>query len=309
VIIVAVCSKTQIALSALNEDTGAIVRQVIITLPPNTQTTYGCADGTAAFRQMFNQDYSRLAVTIADPADGSHRIGYIDLATQQLVNLEPKQPGSFQAAPQHTSAVYGPVSDKVFFTSNGTRALFGAIDTCSRTVGGTTLLESNPARTVQAMPIGCGWAIWDPGQKITNGIILSRDGVDTLMFDTYDLFPQATSATPGRLGLPLRWIDETRLIVRYDTTRSGSVGPNTFLVVTFSPDLRAITGFSLLLPNSDRQNSSPVLAPDRSRLAFLSVQGKTSGLYVMTLPAAGATPAPPQVLLEPADVPLIVDWR
>ena len=298
--------------------TGEPTATVTISLPDGVEGTYGCGDGSYAFRQMFDKDYSRMAVTIHDSDNNSDHVGYYDLTSQQVVDLDANSGSSFAAAPQNHNPVFSPTTGDLWYVSGPIdnhqilrRPADGgqAIDTGQhfRYYGETKFVVAAD----RIVPTdGDNGGLPDPSGRFLasySSTASSSQNKFNIKRDPYDegAVAEVPDDYPKELRGPLAWVDRRRVLAYVDQSTMDNPRRNNFALITLSPDLKKVEGGRLLLPNSDRDNASPVVSPDHRTVAFLSGRGSKAGLYMTSIEGTSQ----PRQVQTTAVASLLVEWR
>lgn len=312
-----------VVLYAVSVSTGRTVATRSYSLPGDATESQACStpdsttlagavasDSSAEqIRQMFDQGFNRVAVTVSDPSGDGTLATAVDTRTGKLLpTVSPR--GTDQGLP-----VFDVTGDDLWYADSGTKEIVSRDLRSGRTTvhGGHT----SGADTV-AVSHGHFWALGGTGSAVASADwAVSPDGGHVIAGDwgaTYlagagaDLStgllpaPRVSSigsdpsdplgddelpgSQPARCVGP-EWIDSTHVLCN----KTGSA----FTLITFSRDLSSVTSVrtDLLPPALERagySNFSPVIAPGGRSFAFLSMHGNTVTLYRQDL-APGSTPA------------------
>ncbi len=327
--------ETTITLMAIPEGGGQPLAQIEIPLPAGTSTAFDCRDGSYAFRQVFNEDYSRMAVTIRNSADQSEHVGYINTATGELVDLETDSTSDFAAASQNHNAVFDPASGDLWFVAGNPSGMnVGTIMSMPADGGDSAetgeafqyvgqdkfvlagksghiaiptnsngLPLPNPPGTVTALYNSIGGAelraaltLVDPANPEGDH---GKEGERVLSVEGQDL------PAPGLV--PVAWVDDDTLITSVDISTMSNLRASSLQLFDFSPDLQGLQSTYRVIPDSDRTNRSPVVSPEGDTLAFLSYRGETGGLY--TVPLSESGPTDPTLLSDTTYPGVLLEWR
>jgi hypothetical protein len=295
------CTGQGFTLEAISADSAKLLRSYSVQLPDNAKPTYDCSYSSYALRQVFNSDYSRVAVNISDTTDGSSHAGYYDIAAQRLVNLDPSSSQSFSAVPQDSAAIFSPSSGDVWFYSQNTQHIMSApVSGGQVTDTGQTYGYLGDSSFILASSADVAIV---PGES--NGPFLpSPDGRVTAVYDNVGgpgaasvlelktnpyadpYLIQLDTSFKGRfanLRAPLAWVDDHRFIAYVDTSSVANPQASGLALVSFSNDYTAVRSFFPITPQSDRANGSPVPSPDGKSVAFLSFRGEEEDIFMSSL--------------------------
>lgn len=317
------CFDNGLRLVAITTTDGRVAARRDVTFPPNALPTYTCRSHGYALRQTFNSDFTRIAVTITHTSDASKHVGYMDVRSGELVDLDKEEANEFAAAPRHYSSVFDPSSDDIWYLDN---------------------TDPSEGLTVQAIDPNGGsrTTVATVGSLADDFIITGRSGNLTEFTSSGDLplpNPSGTAlaeydsiggealaaaltllsvVTGHRLTsiegrrlpvsgpVPLVWVDDHTLVTESDISGPTNTTARAMQVFRFSADLRRLVGTTPLIPDSDRTNSSPVVSPDRTSVAFISSRGSTVGLYRVRIGTSAGQPT----RIAAGQVPSkLLDWR
>ena len=333
-IVGASCSETAVSLFAIPQEGGSFKARKDLTLPAGVSPTFGCDDSPYAFRQSFNKDFTRMAVTITNPADSSQHVGYLDVGSGRLVDLDAHRTGSsFQAAAQDHSPVFDPATGDIWFVSGRPNGLStgkimkvaagggAAVETgqAFKYAGSDSFVLAGRSGRIVVPDSSNVLPLPNPAGTVTaayNSIGGRRLGAALTLVDPNDpagghgyqenkLLSLEGPALPAGGLTPMVWVNDDTLLTSVDISTISSTTANSMQLFRFNTQHSQVLGTHRVLPDSDRTNRSPVISPDKKRLAFLSFRGATGGLYIVRL---GAHPA------QPAEVPsaypaVLLEWR
>ena len=112
------------------------------------------------------------------------------------------------------------------------------------------------------------------------------------------------------------WIDDHNLVCSDANRVEGRAHGTNFFKITMSSNYRSVVDVQPLLPATDRENSTPVVSPDRTAIAFVSSQGNQKAIFHQDL-KDGAEPRNLLDLVEEAPTdeepitykkPVIIAW-
>ncbi|MDL5158993.1 TolB family protein [Actinomycetospora termitidis] len=314
-------------IAATDASSGAPVRELRFTLPKGTEPAFPCADGRGnvasaglvpsyAFRQVFDADFRKIAVTSSDARTSGRRVGVLDIATGQVTDLSPAR-SDFAAAPQDHSAVFAD-DGRVWFASDTTRTV------TSVAPDGSGLRDEGPTGYTNGVAmLGSGdlGLVVAPRSHTAFALAAGGDGFvapspDGSVFASVEQAPLTGESGPlelrrseddGGSAVPLsgdfgrveRWVDGTRLL------GVASAGQGTTITLAeLGPGRRAATARSIT-PATDRYNASPVASPDGSSVMFLSFRANRAALY--RVPIGGGEPV--VVAPDVATSNYLLEWR
>lgn len=331
VIVGASCGESVISLFAIPEQGGDFVARKDLVLTDGVSPTFSCGDSPYAFRQDFNGDFSRMAVTIRNADDQSEHVGYIDTDTGKVTDLERDTTDQFAAAIQDHSPVFDPSSGDIWYVSGNPNGMtVGRVERMNPNGGAATETDQhlmyagqdsfalagtsgtivtpdnssgfplpNPSGTVTAAYSSIGGAGLGPALTLVD----TADPNGGHGYEQHKLLSLEGSDLPGNGLTPLVWRDNRTLITSVDNSTMTNTTASSFESLVFSPDHRSVVASGRVIPDGDRTNISPVISPDHKVLAFLSYRGNTGGIYTTRLTGASTpiklqqTPYP-QVLLQ-----------
>lgn len=314
---------TTLRLSGWGSENGVELASVEVELPEGARVAwcewgdYSGTPGPAGVRQMFDRDFTRVAVTLQVANDTGERAATVNLQTGDVEGLEPVD--SFGEAPQDRGAVLAPNTGDLWYIDSLNERVN------SRPATGGKIADRGPTqgRGNLVFAGGIHW-VWRGSDKIainpsgthaalmgtiTDEVVLvERDGDGLAAVSGPDIVDSTfADPLPGDLPdtgcQPQLWLDEHRLIC-------ATYGHENFSLVTFATDFSSITSTQNLLPTNDRINTGAIASPDGSAIAFLSERGDEQALYVQDV-AGGATADPTQLVILPpaAGNRILVEWR
>jgi hypothetical protein len=234
---------------------------------------------------MFNEDYTKVAVNITT-TDNQRHVGFVDMSgNMQDLSLVTGANDFGTAARNESHAVFQPGAERIWFEDEAAEVFSQATDGSTRTAMGK--LAQGP---------GSDFAVWRSG-KLLDGLIpgpgqFALTVVDNdsstlaVVTDSGRVVTTTAIAAGGSCPKIYTWIDDNRILC----SQSESFGhlSNTpgdrFALCTIDAQLHVQC--AAILPTNDRLNYFPV--SDGSNVAFISLRGADSGLYVASL--AGGSP-------------------
>jgi len=287
-------------LTVLAASDGKSVAETTITFPDGATPTYDCGANPYYLRQIFDQNFTRVAVKILKLDEGASHIGYIDISTGRLIDLDVSSPTSFNTAPQHENPVFEPHSEQIWFhdRTNPQNEAILHIDPS----GGPAAQSGYEIRSFEYSKFAVGTRYVMPFNGDDGGAIPSPDGslLARLSFVPGDFRkrlniaktpwskdPQAIANAYRDLGEPITWIDDTHVLAYADSSSMQSPQASAFAVVTLNAEGTHVLSVERLLQNNDRRNFSPVVSPDHKRISFLSGRGADVGVYLSLFPPDG----------------------
>ncbi|WP_310719560.1 hypothetical protein [Streptomyces lydicus] len=296
---------------------------------PHEEPTDGIAASDAAFgprvRQLFDRDFTKLAVVTADDRTGARHVGYVD-RTAKLTDLTGDGNG-FASTPKEQDALFAPDGKSIWFTHlDAARQQHIA----SRSTSGTHRLTEQWAGEEPAT----GDSILMLGGTPLRGVLgesprFSSDGkrvADFILGRGRSIAPVTASGplpTHGVLRLPdfecqpSGWVDNHTLLCAHRESGAAPKHLNNFWTIDIDrlrPEESSETTDGAgpdLLPATDRKNLPLAVSSDGKRLLFRSVQGKVEQPYVTDL-TPGARPQ--QISARDAATALgygdvVLEWR
>jgi hypothetical protein len=307
------CSGDDRALVVRSARDGHVVGRQVLSLPEFAETAYGCGDSPFITRQVFSEDYGKIAMTQFDATSRAFRATVLDLGSGNLYSGAPG--GGFDQAPHHSNPLFHPTTGDLWYIDVNSRRLV------SRPATGVDPVDRGPAERDSFLfaPDGTVWpgdwrgisadgaavnpsgshaavAYLDDTRLVAHG---AGAGESPSLGDPYDK-PLPGGPVEGGC-IPQSWLDDHRLIC---VARDHDV----ISLVTFSADHSAIASPPRpLTPQTGRDNSNAVSSPDRSSVAFVSRQGDQFKLFGIDLAGTG-TPTPREVAALPGRTTLL-EWR
>ncbi|KQV18851.1 MULTISPECIES: hypothetical protein [unclassified Kitasatospora] len=296
---------------------------------PHEEPAGGTATSDAAFgprvRQLFDRDFTKLAVVTADDRTGARHVGYVDLAGK-FTDLTGDGDG-FTTTPKEQDALFAPDGESVWFTHLdaarrqhiASRATSGTHQITEQWAGepptsldNILLLGGSPLRGL----LGPGPRFSPDGKRVAD--FVSGQG--------RSVTPVTASGPPTTAGLlrlpdfecePSGWVDNHTLLCAHNRTSPDAKHLNNFWTVDVDRLRPADSSETTdgagpdLLPVTDRKNLPLAVSPDGKHLLFRSVQGKVEQPYVTAL-TPGAQPQ--QIATQDAATALgygdvVLEWR
>ncbi|WP_371614079.1 hypothetical protein [Streptomyces sp. NBC_00454] len=296
---------------------------------PHEEPAGGTATSDAAFgprvRQLFDRDFTKLAVVTADDRTGARHVGYVD-RTGKFTDLTGDGKG-FATTPKEQDALFAPDGGSVWFTHLdaarqqhiASRSTSGSHDITEQWAGeppGTRdnilLLGGSPLR-----------GLLGPSPRFSPDGTRVSDFVSARGLSVTSVTASGPLATKGALPLPdyecepSGWVDNHTLLCAHRESGSTPKHLNniwTIDVARLRPEASSQTTDGAgpdLLPMTDRANLPVAVSPDGKRLLFRSVQGKVEQPYVSAL-----TPGAQPQLISAQDAAtalgygnVVLEWR
>jgi hypothetical protein len=310
------CGDTSaLTLTALNPADGKTLSSISLDFrkfPGVSRCAAGDGLDLLQLREQFDTDYTRVTATVMQQ-DGSNHVGFYDLRTGAFTDLTAKRVSrdSFAPLPQEGGPLFHPTTDTFWYEARVPGEPY------LRDIH-AFVMDLKTGSSVDKGPV--------PGQVIGWGFVLPQrletavsrtptgsyySGVPNpsgTFFGAYSVrLPIKTDQISERDRVsscaPVVWIDDDRAICGDDRLTFTSL-------LQFTADHRSATE-TKLLPATDRFNFSPIVSPNGTEIAFLSIRGGEHALYRMPL-TAGANPTKiadlPALkgLLYP---PAFIEWR
>ncbi|RKE17240.1 PD40 domain-containing protein [Streptomyces sp. TLI_171] len=296
---------------------------------PHEEPDGGLAVSDLAFgprvRQLFDRDFSKLAVVTADDRTGARHVGYVDRAGK-FTDLTGDDNG-FAATPKEQDALFAPDGGSVWFTHLdaagqqhvASRSTSGAHQLTEQwsgerpaTLGTVLLLGGSPLRGV----LGSSPRFSPDGTRVADFVYGSGRGISPVAASG-PLPAKDVVHLPDYECQPSGWVDNHTLLCAHRESGAPAKHLNNFWTVDVDrlrPEESATPTDGAgpdLLPVTDRQNLPLAVSPDGKRLLFRSVQGKVEQPYVTAL-APGSQPQ--QITPEDAATALgygdvVLEWR
>lgn len=310
-----------VQVAAFRPSTGEVVKQATISLPTGATTAYDCSDSAYLFRQMFDKNFERMAVSLYNRETGGNDVGYIDIETGLVTDLDAGR-NDFVPAAQHTNAVFNPADDSIWYTESN-QAIF-AVDPSGGQARDTGARFKYAGQTkfvvVNGSPTITDWDSRDIILPSPSGNVVAHygDSETTLGGSDFTFMSDATARTaqfvlkaddgrsPSR-HVPVLWINETHLITTVDISSMSAPAAQSLALLQTAPDHRSLFSYQLLLPQTDRHNFAPMVSPDGSTLMFISSRQQKAVLYTLNLGTKGAQPVESAIPSVP--IGLLIDWR
>ncbi|BFV58419.1 hypothetical protein KCMC57_up35230 [Kitasatospora sp. CMC57] len=296
---------------------------------PHQEPDDGTATSDAAFgprvRQLFDRDFTKLAVVTADDRTGARHVGYVDRAGK-FTDLTGDGDG-FASTPKEQDALFAPDGESVWFTHLdaarrqhiASRSLSGAHQITEQwageppsTLDNILLLGGSPLRGL----LGPTPYVSPDGKRVA-GFVSGHGPSVTPVTASGPLGTKGLLRIPDFACEPAGWVDAHTLLCTPDRTIPGTEHLNniwTIDVDQLRPEesSKPTDGAGPdLLPVTDRRNLPLAVSADGKRLLFRSVQGKVEQPYVTAL-TPGAQPQ--QITAQEAATALgygdvVLEWR
>ncbi|MEU1849209.1 hypothetical protein ABZ499_07955 [Streptomyces sp. NPDC019990] len=280
-------------------------------------------------RQLFDKDFSRMAVVLIDRETEATGVGYVD-TSGKLTKLSGEQSEDFGDVPKEENAV---------FAQNGSAVWFTETDSSDRVRIASRSLAGDHAVTEQAGGDGsyldeAALALaGDPVRGLFGKEVrISPDGRKATAFITWKGYNVAD--VPQRSALlkvggvkatrlpydadcyPYGWVDGRtvlcgpRLAKAEDSKRKNSFWTlDTSRLDGTADSPKAAVG-DPIIPATDRKNTVRAISPDGKQLIFASLQGTRLEFFISAI-APGATPK--KITAGDADRALsvgdVLEWR
>ncbi|MFF5707557.1 PD40 domain-containing protein [Streptomyces sp. 62] len=264
----------QVILRSFAAKDGAFVGERSAAMPPNAEPAAGCESDGPSYRVdlAFNKDLTLVAGSV-----DSDRAAAFDLATGREVGAP--DPDSFTKRPENQGIAFHPVTGRLWYdmqtedfqSTDGlaSRDPKGGLKTEEQTPFEKIpdLLEKDGPTAVTVLALDDIHAVAVPGGGVVatsttdGGVSLSRasrtsNGVGSGSYLT-DIATAGLDENNKVFCEPAFWRNATTLVCD-------------FKQLTFSADYKRLLKTEDLVPENDRHNGQPVLAPDGKSFAFLS---------------------------------------
>ena len=320
---------TSVVLHGFNMATGKTTATVTFTLPPDgvyvqdpNPSASSPACFAAAMREMFNKDYSRLAVVVLNTGGGSS-IGYID-AAGHLTKLGPASTPGFADPVTAVDPVFDPSADRIWYVDNTSGHVFSQTLDSSAPVdqgaepdsagrSAAPLLVGSPPAPLLLNDLGYPIVDTDdgrdfvlaPGQHayatsrpLVRLVVIGIGGAGPAVAKTgSEVFGGNDGSDPGNCA-PVAWVSADEILCTGDATWSGAPGTKNLWTVTVpAPGATdntsaALSGHGpLILPVTHNSLSDVHLMPDHKTVYFVVPQGGGNDVaYRASLDTPGAQP-------------------
>ncbi|PTH87380.1 hypothetical protein C9J60_18695 [Streptomyces sp. A244] len=283
-------------------------------------------------RQLFDKDFSRMAVVLIDRETEATGVGYVD-TSGKLTRLSGEQGEDFGDAPREENAVFAQDGSAVWFTETDSS---DRVRIASRSVSGdhaATEQGSGDGRYLDEAGLALAG---DPIRGLFGKEVrVSHDGRRATIFITGQGFSVAD--VPQRSALfkvggakatgilyeadcyPYGWVDDVtvlcgpRLDEAEDPERRNSFWTLDTSRLDGTADLPKGAKGALgdpIIPATDRKNTVRAISADRKQLIFASLQGTRLEFFVSAI-APGASPK--KITAGGADKALgvgdVLEWR
>lgn len=280
-------------------------------------------------RQLFDKDFSRMAVVLVDRETEATGVGYVD-TSGKLTRLSGEPSEDFGDTPKEENAVFAQDGSAVWFTETDSS---DRVRIASRSLAGEHAVTERAVGDADYMD-GAGLALaGDPVRGFFGKEVrVSPDGSKATAFITWKGYNVV--ATPRRSALfkvdgvtatgipsgadchPYGWVDDRNVLCgpRLGKTEEPK-RKNSFWTLDTSrldgtADLPKGALGDPIIPATDRKNTVRAISPDGKQLIFASLQGTRLEFFVSAV-APGATPK--KITAAAADKALgvgdVVEWR
>ncbi|MEU3890676.1 hypothetical protein [Streptomyces sp. NPDC029041] len=280
-------------------------------------------------RQLFDRDFSRMAVVLIDRETEATGVGYVD-TSGKLTRLSGEQGEDFGDTPKEENAVFAQDGSAVWFTETDSS---DRVRIASRAVAGDHAVTERAAGDGAYMD-GAGLALaGDPARGLFGKEVrTSPDGRRATAFITWQGYnvvdvPQrsallkaegvkATGIPSGADCSPYGWVDDRtvlcgpRLEKVEDPKRKNSFWTLDASRLDGTADLPKGALGGPIIPATDRKNTVRAISHNGKQMIFASLQGTRLEFFVSAI-APGATPK--KITAGGADRALsvgdVLEWR
>ncbi|MFF8937775.1 hypothetical protein ACF08O_24120 [Streptomyces paradoxus] len=280
-------------------------------------------------RQLFDKDFSRMAVVLIDRETEATGVGYVD-TSGKLTKLSGEQGEDFGDTPKEENAVFAPDGSAVWFTETDSS---DHVRIASRSVAGDHAVTEQGGGDGDYMD-GAGLALaGDPVRGLFGKEVrISPDGRKATAFITWKGYnvadvPQRSALLKAdgvkAAGLPFDadcypygWVDDRtvlcgpRLGKAKDPERTNSFWTLDTSRLDGTADLPKGALGGPIIPATDRKNTVRAMSQNGKQMIFASLQGTRLEFFVSAI-APGATPK--KITAEGADRALsvgdVLEWR
>ncbi|MCX4747200.1 hypothetical protein OG455_17020 [Kitasatospora sp. NBC_01287] len=281
-------------------------------------------------RQLFDHDFTHLAVVTSDAKTGASHVGYVDLAGK-FTDLTGDSTG-FTSTPAERDALFAPDGSSVWFSYRdaagqqhiASRAVSGGHQITEQwtgapgTLGNVTLaLGGSPLHGV----LGGDLSFSPDGKRVVGFVDGQGENVVNVAASGLLSTASAPAAIPDLDCRPVGWVDDHTILCGHSALGSvDSSGANyqnniwTIDVDKMQPgawDHAKDAASPPLLPVTDRKNLPVAISPDGKRVLFRSLQGSTEQPFVTDL-TPGAQPqqiTAPDAATALGTGDVVIDWR
>ncbi|AMW11486.1 hypothetical protein A4E84_19485 [Streptomyces qaidamensis] len=280
-------------------------------------------------RQLFDKDFSRMAVVLIDRETEATGVGYVD-TSGKLTKLSGGQTEDFGDAPGEENAVFAQDGSAVWFTETDSS---DHVRIASRSVAGDHEVTEQAGGDGSYMDGAALALAGDPVRGLFGKEVrVSHDGRKATTFITGQGFtvadvPQRSALfkTDGvkTTGIPYEgdcypygWVDDEtvlcgpRLGEAKDPERKNSFWTLDTSRLDGTADLPKAALGDPIIPATDRKNTVRAISPDGKQLIFASLQGTRLEFFISAI-APGATPK--KIAAPGADKALsvgdVLEWR
>lgn len=285
------CNETFYAINIMDTVTGGT--HGYMDFSPVETPTFACDLGApggqmagSRYRQIFSEDFSRLAVNWTDSTTNSRRVGYVDQSSGQTVDVTAliSGEGGFGAVPQHNNALFSP--DGQFFFYDVTDHTHNWVDLDSGEITQTTPVEGNAE----------SW--W-----------IGQDGLPESTFNMSGI-GYAKEIRTSDPSLVIDLFDDTQVSNWFDGTRALAVKDGQLGVLDpQSGDINHETAanFTAVTPASDFDIGSAVADPTLETVYFTAARGEEH--FFFKVPADGSAEPERFGAINPGEFPLFVGFK
>ncbi|GHC71321.1 hypothetical protein GCM10010309_39410 [Streptomyces violaceochromogenes] len=280
-------------------------------------------------RQLFDEDFSRMAVVLIDRETEATGVGYVD-TSGKLTKLSGEQSADFGDAPREENAVFAPDGKAVWFTEEDSS---DRVRIASRSVAGDHAVTEQGGGDAGYMD-GADLALaGDPVRGLFGKEVrISPDGRKATAFITWKGYSVAD--VPQRSALlkaegvkaartpfdadchPYGWVDDRtvlcgpRLGDTKDPKRKNSFWTLDASRLDGTADLPKGAMGDPIIPATDRKNTVRAISQNGKQMIFASLQGTRLEFFISAI-APGATPK--KITAGGADKALsvgdVLEWR
>jgi hypothetical protein len=314
----------QMQLVQLDPGSGAVISRRTLNLPVDRSMQNGCKRGgdgldrsAFRFRQQFNSDFTRMAVTM-DRDDGSSHVGFIDVESGSFTDLDPAppSPSEFAASPpiENDYPIFHPeTGDLWYYSDNDGHVHSVDLDTKATANHGKPLappvlaLAQSPRFAVAPRS---GWLFLAElgsagGELIPNpsgSAVAMQRGANPQLLAVWQRNGARHDVEPSQSCTPQSWVDDYRLLCVDELADPFGEGGRIFLV-SFN-DSYTLATFADLVPRNKRANGFAFPSPDQRDFVFIS----SGSLYRQPLSPGAGEPQKVTDLSALTDDPEVNDW-
>ncbi|MEU7720434.1 hypothetical protein [Streptomyces tibetensis] len=259
-------------------------------------------------RQLFDEDFSRMAVVLIDRETEATGVGYVD-TSGKLTKLSAEQGDDFGDTPREENAVFARNGSAVWFTETDSS---DHVRIASRSVAGDHAVTEQAGGDGDYMDGAALALAGDPVRGLFGKEVrISPDGRRATAFITWQGYnvldvPQrsallkakgveATGIPAGADCYPYGWVDGrtvlcgSRLGEAKDPKRKNSFWTLDASRLDGTADLPKGALGGPIIPATDRRNTVRAIAQDGKQMIFASLQGTRLDFFASAI-APGATP-------------------